>query len=77
VEEGMKRRLRSSYLAVRPTIELSKKPIIVWGYDPAGKFVCRLEINSAGIAVYAGEKGGKKLRNVTWERLVQDLSDET
>jgi hypothetical protein len=46
----------------------------IWGYDKEEKFVCRLEINAAGIAVFSGEKGGKKLCDLNWERLVQKLS---
>jgi hypothetical protein len=66
---------RSSSLLVRDSIPLGKGPaVMVRGYDPSGKFVCRLEISNAGIAVFAGEKGKKPLRNVTWERLVEDLS---
>jgi hypothetical protein len=66
---------RSSSLVVRDSIPLGKGPAAtIRGYDPSGKFVCRLEISSAGIAVYAGERGKKPLRNVTWERLVEDLS---
>jgi hypothetical protein len=73
----MKQRRRSSYLSVPQTITLEKKPITIWGYDQRENFVCRLEINGAGIAIYSGTKGGKQLRNVTWERLVQDLTKES
>jgi hypothetical protein len=70
----MKQHRRSSYLHVPQVIALERSPIMIWGYDPSGEFVCRLEINGAGIAVYSGKKGGKQLLNVTWERLVEDLS---
>jgi hypothetical protein len=70
----MKQHRRSSYLHVPQVIELETKPAKLWCYDTAGKFVCRLEINGAGLAVYSGEKGGKRLCNVTWEGLVDTLS---
>jgi hypothetical protein len=60
------KRRRSSYLSV-PTLPLRTAPVIVWGYDKSEKFVCRLHINAAGIAVFSGEKGGKKLCDVSWE----------
>lgn len=63
---------RSSYLSANG-IELGKKPIYVWGYDKSEDFVCRLEINAAGIAVFTGKKGQKKLRDLTWEELITDL----
>jgi hypothetical protein len=55
-------------------IELRRKPICVYGYSKRNKYVCRLDINSAGIAVHAGKKGGRILINVNWERLVKILS---
>ena len=68
------RQFHSSYLSVHG-VELGKKPIYVFGYSKSDDFVCRLEINAAGIAVYAGAKGTKKLCNHTWEGFVDKLSD--
>jgi hypothetical protein len=68
-----KNRKRSSYVSAR-YLSLDKRPMKIWGYDKEEKFVCRLEINAAGIAVFSGEKGGKKLCDLNWERLVQKLS---
>jgi len=66
---------RSSYLSLRDPVNLRKgRAVKIWGYDPDGRFACRLEISAAGIEVYAGEKGGKKLYAVNWERLVEDLN---
>lgn len=70
-----KQRRRSSYLNVPVTIELARTPITIWGYDKAGKFVCRLEINGAGVEVFAGGKAGKHLGNMTWEQLVARLEE--
>jgi hypothetical protein len=70
-----KQKRRSSYLKLPKPIELQVSPVVVWGYNGDGEFVCRLEINSAGIAIIAGTKGRKTLRNLTWERLVKDLTD--
>lgn len=68
-----KRRRRSSYLSV-DDLSLDVRPIVVWGYDKKEKFVCRLEINAAGIAIFTGKKGRKKLCDSSWERLVRKLS---
>ena len=65
---------RSSFLEFGQEIELNKAGLKIWGYDTQEKFVCRLEINATGIAVYAGEKGGRKLANVNWEELVKKLT---
>lgn len=64
---------RSSFLQYTAISELGVKPAKVWGYDKKGKFVCRLEINGAGIAVYTGTKGQKRVGDLSWERLVQRL----
>lgn len=67
---------RSSYLQMRDSVSLGKgKAATIWGYDPDGKFVCRLEISNAGVAVYSGERGGKRLCNLTWEGLVNRLTE--
>ena len=68
-----KPKTRSSYLSVK-YLSLDVRPIVVWGYDKKERFVCRLEINAAGIAVYAGKKGRKKLCDSSWERIVEKLS---
>lgn len=65
---------RSSYLSTYG-LELRKRPIYIWGYDKAENFVCRIEINAAGLAVYSGKRGGKKLCDLSWERLVKKLKD--
>ena len=62
-----------SYLKYSAEVELGIKPAFVWGYGRSGRFVCRLEINSAGIAVCSGKKGTKRLANVSWEALVKRL----
>jgi hypothetical protein len=38
------------------------------------KYVCRVELNGAGLAVYTGTKGLKRIANVTWEKLVERLT---
>jgi len=65
-------RNRSSYLSARD-IKLPIRPVKIWGYSKSQNFVCRLEINAAGIAVFTGEKGGRKLCNDSWERFVKRL----
>jgi hypothetical protein len=65
---------RSSYLSA-DMLELRKRPIYVWGYDKAENFVCRIEINAAGLAVYSGKRGGKQLCDLPWESLVKKLKE--
>lgn len=65
---------RSSYLQYKGTIALEVKPLKVWAYGRTGRFACRVEINGAGMSVYAGRKGGKKLIDSSWENLVKKLS---
>jgi hypothetical protein len=67
---------RSAYLSAED-MRLGNKPIKIWGYDKAHKFVCRLEVSRAGIEVFAGERGGKKLCDDSWQRFVKRLSPET
>lgn len=64
---------RSSYLKHDGVIELGKRSLMVWCYGRTGKYVCRLEINGARMAVYTGRKGGKKLANLSWERLIEKV----
>lgn len=65
---------RSSYLKYDEIIQLGKRGLKVWGYGKRQRFICRVEINAAGVAVYTGPKGRKKLANVSWEKLVELLS---
>jgi len=65
---------RTSYLQYDQAIELGMTPLYVWGYGKKGKFVCRLEVNAAGLAIYSGKKGGKRLADVSWETLVKKLN---
>jgi hypothetical protein len=65
---------RTSYLKHDEEVELGKRGLTVWGYGRNKRFVCRLEINAAGVAVYTGSKGRKKLTNASWEKFVQTLS---
>jgi hypothetical protein len=65
---------RASYLQMRDRVSLGKgSAVTIWGYDPDGKFVCRLEVSNAGVAVHSGTKGGKCLCNLTWEGLKDKL----
>ena len=65
---------RSSYLKYDEVVSLGKRGLTVWGYGPKGRFVCRVEINAAGLALYSGTKGKKRIANATWEGLVKRLS---
>jgi len=68
----MKTKKRSSYLSARD-IHIGKRPIKIWGYDQSNNFVCRLEISAAGLKVFSGKTGGKKLCDWYWETLVEKL----
>jgi hypothetical protein len=65
---------RSSYLKYDETVELGKRGLTIWAYGKSRKFVCRLEINAAGIEVFSGTKGRRRIANASWERLVERLS---
>jgi len=55
-------------------IQLHRGGLRIWGYSPKGRFVCRVEVNGAGLALYSGVKGRKKIANATWEKLVDKLT---
>ncbi len=65
---------RSSYLKYDETVELRKRGLTIWAYGKNNKFVCRIEINAAGMAVFSGTKGKKRIANASWEGLVEKLS---
>jgi hypothetical protein len=64
---------RSSYLEYAAVQSMGVKPLRVWAYNKKGKFVCRVEVNGAGIAVYGGKKGRRRVADVTWEKLLDRL----
>ena len=66
---------RSSYLRHDEIMALGKRGLTVWGYDKKHKFVCRVEINGAGLALFSETKGKRRITNVSWERLVDKLSN--
>ena len=65
---------RTASFRFKSEVELGHAPIIVWGYGRSGKFVCRVEVNSAGLAVYSGGTGNKKLADASWEKLTKLLA---
>ncbi len=65
---------RSSYLKYDEIVPLGLRGLKVWAYGKKGKFVCRIEVNATGMAVYSGVKGRKKVANVNWERLIEKLT---
>ena len=66
---------RSTSLNFPNGIELGLTPLVIRGYNTDGEFVCRLEVNSAGVKVHGGANGQKFLCNVTWEGLVGLLEE--
>jgi hypothetical protein len=65
---------RSSTMQYPGRIDLGVGPSVdVRGYNKKEKFVCRVELNTAGLAVYTGTKGSKKVAKVTSEQLVERL----
>jgi hypothetical protein len=67
---------RSSYLQYDDVINLGKRGLTVWGYGRTGRYVCRVEINAAGMAIYTGKKGGRRIANLAWENLVERLKNK-
>lgn len=65
---------RSSYLQYDELLPLGKRGLTIWGYDKNEQFVCRLEINAAGLALFSGTKGKKRIANASWETLVEKFS---
>jgi hypothetical protein len=55
------------------SVELGVKPVRFWAYGKTGKFVCRVELNSAGVAIFSGITGQKRLADVRWEAFVRQL----
>jgi hypothetical protein len=62
---------RSAHLSIRDFPLGIGGAVTIWGTDTKGNTVCRLHISNAGMDVYVGKK---KIYNVNWERLVQDLT---
>jgi hypothetical protein len=65
---------RSSYLKYDEVVELGKRGLKIWAYGKTRRFVCRLEINATGVAVFSGVKGKKRIANMGWEGFVERLS---
>jgi hypothetical protein len=65
---------RSSRIQYRGEIDLKQTPLKIWGYDSNDNFVCRLEINSAGLAIYTGPTGTQPLADLSWRKLVSSLA---
>lgn len=65
---------RSSYMRYDEVVELGRRGLKIWAYGKNKKYVCRVEINAAGLALYAGKKGKRLLANCAWERLVEKLT---
>ena len=58
----------------RGDIDLGMGPSVrIWGFGKKGKFVCRVELNSAGLALFSGTTGQKRIPKVTWEKFVERL----
>jgi len=63
---------RTSYVSA-VDLPLANKPLKISGYDKEEKFVCRLEVSAAGVAVFIGEKGNTKVCDLSWEEFVDQL----
>jgi hypothetical protein len=72
-EKGETYMKRSSYIMHDETVPLGKRGVTIWAYGRTGRYVCRLEVNATGISIYSGKKGGLKIANVNWEKLVKKL----
>jgi hypothetical protein len=61
------------YLQLHETVELTFRGITVWAYTKRGKYLGRVELNRAGLAVATGKKGTKRLGNLSWEKLFEQM----
>jgi hypothetical protein len=68
-----KQRRRSCLITLPERMTVQREPVKIWARAGSGKFVCRLEISNAGIAIYGGDLGRTKLGDATWEELVKLL----
>jgi hypothetical protein len=66
---------RSSYLMYDDYIPLGRKTLKIWAYGRTKRYVCRVEINAAGMSIHSGKKGGRKIIDLSWERLVSRLKN--
>jgi hypothetical protein len=65
---------RSSTMQYPGRVDLGVGPSVdVRGYNKKGKFVCRVELNTAGLKVFTGAKGLKEVADLNWEQLVKRL----
>ena len=62
---------RSAYLKYDELVEIGKRGLIVWAYGRNRNYVCRLELNATGIAVFSGRR---RLANMTWEKFIERLA---
>lgn len=69
-------RKRMGYLKLHEEVALKLRGLTVWPYSKTGSYLGRVEINRAGLAAYAGQKGRRRLGNMSWERLFQKLEGE-
>jgi hypothetical protein len=65
-----------SYLQINETFKLSRSGLKIWAYTRRGKYLGRVEINSAGLAAYTGKKGQKRLGNMRWETFFERLMSD-
>jgi hypothetical protein len=64
---------RSAEVQFQEKIELGQSGLSCRGYGKNGRFVCRLDINAAGVDVYAGPTGKRKIISLSWEKFVKHL----
>ena len=62
---------RSAYLKYDELVEIGKRGLTVWAYGRNRNYVCRLELNATGIAVFSGRR---RLANMTWEKFIERLA---
>jgi hypothetical protein len=62
---------REGYLKLREEVNLGQRGLELWVYGKKGQYVGRLEISHAGLAAFAGNKGKKRLVNLSWEKLFE------
>lgn len=62
-----------SYLWINEGIELTRRGFSVYAYTRRNKYLGRVEVSQAGIAVHTGRKGGKQLLDQSWATFFEEL----
>ncbi len=65
---------RAGYLKFNQEVELNKAGFELSARGKNGEYLGRVEITHAGVAVYTGAKGRKRLGNLNWEEFFEQMA---